>query len=110
MADFLFLMHRLDRAETGNWDGYIASLVAGGHMRGGSSLGGGICVTKSGEVVPVSDHIVGYMRIEAESLEVARDLLAGNPTYEAGWNGRNPRAGRGVEERILTTKSHYCPV
>ncbi len=84
MADFLFLMHRTERAETGDWDGYVAGLVAGGHMRGGSSLGGGVCVNKAGDVVAVSEHIVGYLRIEADSLEVARSLLAGNPTYEAG--------------------------
>jgi len=82
MADYIFLMHAADTAD--DWDPYIESLVAKGVMRGGSAIGGGMCVCKSGDVPEITAHIGGYIKVEADSLEAARALLAGNPVYEAG--------------------------
>ncbi len=86
MADYIFLMHNAEGA--GDlmplWGPYIESLVARGVMRGGSAMGGGVCVRKSGEVPAITAHIGGYIKVEVDDLEAAKALLSGNPIYEAG--------------------------
>ena len=82
MADYIFLMHSGDTA--GDWGPYIEGLAARGAMRGGSAMGGGICARKSGDVPPITAHIGGYIKVEADSLDAAKALLPGNPVYEAG--------------------------
>lgn len=82
MADYMFLMHGEDAV--GDWGPYIESLVAKGVMRGGSAMGGGICVSKTGAAPEITAHIGGYVKVEANSLDAAKALLAGNPVYEAG--------------------------
>jgi hypothetical protein len=82
MADYIFLMHAGDAV--GDWGPYIEGLVARGAMRGGSAVGGGVCARKNGDTPAVTDHIVGYIKVEAENLEAAKALLNGNPVYEAG--------------------------
>lgn len=32
----------------------------------------------------ITAHLSGYIRVQAESLEAAKALLDGNPTFEAG--------------------------
>jgi hypothetical protein len=32
----------------------------------------------------VTEHLAGYIRVTADSLDAARSLLAGNPHFEAG--------------------------
>lgn len=86
MADFLLLMHgdyrRSDQAE--NWQPYLDRLQSLGALRGGSAMGTGLCVRRSGEAAGLTDHLVGYVKIDARDLEHARELVAGNPIYEAG--------------------------
>ncbi len=87
MNDYILLMHSDQTRPAGDsaaWGRYIAMLRASGKFEGGSSMGGGICVNQSGEAKPITGHLSGYMRIQAESLEEARSLLAGNPVLEAG--------------------------
>jgi hypothetical protein len=89
MVDFIFLMHNDSARRTGAsdddpWGPYIQRLEASGHFEGGSAIGGGVCVNKAGARVEVSAHIVGFIKVQAESLDHARELLKGNPVFEAG--------------------------
>ncbi len=87
MNDYILLMHSDHSRPMGDgaaWGHYIATLRASGKFKGGSSIGGGLCVNQSGAVKPITAHLSGYMVIQAESLEDARTLLAGNPVLEAG--------------------------
>lgn len=88
MAEYLFLMHdlTLEGAEPAapDWGPYLAGLNAKGVMRGGSAIGGGACFRKQGDAPEITAHIGGYIKIECDSLETARALLAGNPVYDAG--------------------------
>lgn len=65
-----------------DWENYIDKLVALGKFRGGSALGNGICVTRNEVDGPCT--VTGFMRFEARSLGELRELLQGNPVYEAG--------------------------
>ncbi len=87
MNDYLLLMHSDQSQPIGDsaaWGRYIAMLRASGKFEGGSSIGGGMCVNQCGESKPITGHLAGYMRIQAESLEDARKLLVGNPVLDAG--------------------------
>jgi hypothetical protein len=66
------------------WEPYIRLLQQRGVFQGGSAIGGGACVRKDGTRLPVTQHIVGYIRITADSLDRATQLLAGNPHFERG--------------------------
>jgi hypothetical protein len=88
MAEFIFLMHNdssraLLTEDDGAWEPYIRRLQDLGCFRGGSSTGGGACFKKTGGSGPTK-HIVGFIRVDADDLAAAQDLLAGNPVYEAG--------------------------
>jgi len=87
MNEYLLLMHAdaqaaADPAHT--WPAYFARLQAADAFEGGSAIGSGRCVSKSGKAVDVSRHLTGYIRVRAASLDAAQALLAGNPVYEAG--------------------------
>lgn len=88
MADYLFLMH--NDAQNGDsnrdekWAVYISKLQQVGAFQGGSAIGGGVCLSKSGRSPEVTPWLSGYIRVQAESLAQARDLVQGNPVFEAG--------------------------
>ena len=85
MAEYIFFMH--DDAileEQGSWEVYISSLANAGAFDGGSEIGEGACVRKSGAPASPSKHLSGYMRVTADNLDHAKSLLSGNPHYEAG--------------------------
>ena len=85
MAEFLLLMHcDSDASSESAWGPYPASLQAAGVLRGGSAIGDGVCVRRAGAIPPISEHLVGYVKIEALDLHHAGQLVAGNPIYEAG--------------------------
>lgn len=80
MSDYVVLM--MGAQSNGEWDTYIEKLIASGQFRGGSSLGNGVSMSKG---KPDSGSaITGFMRFSAENIEEVRQLLAGNPLYEAG--------------------------
>jgi hypothetical protein len=80
MAEFMMLMK--STGPTGDGESYIQKLIATGCFRGGSALGNGICVNKSGgELACV---VTGFMRLEVDDIDGARALLPGNPVYESG--------------------------
>jgi hypothetical protein len=82
----MFLMH--DDAPPGTadngWEDYFKRLRESGAFEGGSSIDGGICVRKDGASRPIAKHLTGYIRVTAKNLADAKQLLAGNPVYEAG--------------------------
>lgn len=89
MNDYMFLMHDdapRDRAndDAHDWPRYIARLEQHGRFAGGSEIGMGASVRKSGEPGAISNHLVGYIRVRANSLKDVQKLLEGNPAFEAG--------------------------
>lgn len=87
MHDYLLLMHD-DATQSDNtadaWGVYLAKLRATGLFDGGSSIGDGVCMNKAGSAANVSSHLVGFLRIRAHDLDHARELVLGNPVFEAG--------------------------
>jgi hypothetical protein len=90
MPDYLFLMHDDENPDLGSevssddWGPYIGRLQASGNFQGGSAIGTGVCARKSGAVPAIARHLVGFIRVGADSLDHARTLLVGNPVFEAG--------------------------
>ena len=88
MNDYIFFMHndakdgQLDPGD--QWGAYFAKLRQAGAFQGGSAIGDGICASKAGTPPRVTPHLSGYIRVQAESLKHARDLVDGNPVFEAG--------------------------
>jgi hypothetical protein len=83
MAEYIFLMHT-DADDDGSWEPYLEWLKATGCFQGGSAIGGGICLRKDGAARPLTAHLAGYIRVDADSIDYAKSLLAGNPHFEAG--------------------------
>jgi hypothetical protein len=85
MAEYLLLMHDdVEVGDEGAWQSYIGALRQTGAFEGGSEIGDGMCVRKNGQAPPITAHLVGYIRVNALSMEHAKSLLAGNPLFEAG--------------------------
>jgi hypothetical protein len=85
MADFIFLHHDDASGDGGlDWDPYLSRLREAGVFQGGSSIGEGECVKKSGDAPEPTAHISGFIRVTAKDMADARGLLTGNPVYEAG--------------------------
>jgi len=88
MNDYILFMHNdapdraADRADA--WSAYFAKLRKAGAFQGGSAIGDGICASKSSSARPITQHLSGYIRIQAESLDRARELVIGNPVFESG--------------------------
>jgi hypothetical protein len=84
MPEYIFLMHD-DAADDGAaWEPYIRQLKTKGVFEGGSAIGDGVCARKRGTPPSVTAHLTGYIRVNADNLDEARALLAGNPQFEAG--------------------------
>jgi hypothetical protein len=84
MAEYIFLMHDDCDADEEAWEPYLRRLRQGGFFQGGSAIGGGICVRKSGTPASVTEHLAGFIRVNADNLDQAKSLLTGNPVFEAG--------------------------
>ena len=84
MAEYIFLMHDDAEADEDAWQSYIGELQRRGVFEGGSAIGDGICVRKRDARPSITAHLTGYIRVNAENLEQAKSLLAGNPLFEAG--------------------------
>jgi hypothetical protein len=97
MAEYVLLMHDDAIADEGLWEPYIRRLQHAGCFEGGSAIGDGMCARKSGPPARISAHLTGYIRVQAENLEEAISLLAGNPHFEAGGT---------VEVRELPRSAH----
>lgn len=66
------------------WSRYISFLRSTGKFEGGSSIGEGQCLRKGQLSVNEVTGVSGFIRICADNLTVAKELLVGNPVYEAG--------------------------
>ncbi len=86
MKEYILLMHAdVARATAGDeWEAYFGKLRASGCFEGGSAVGDGECLRKSGAPGPRHDAITGYLKITAKDLSEAKSLVLGNPVYEAG--------------------------
>ena len=86
MADFILLMHAdaVAPVDEEAWGDYLARLQAEGRLRGGSAIGGGVCVRKAGDLPPTTRHLTGFIRVSADDPAQAQALVAGNPVFEAG--------------------------
>lgn len=88
MNDYIFLMHESAQSASvsadSDWKAYLERLGNSGRFVGGSAIGGGLCASKSEAAAVITPELSGYIRVTANSIEEARDLLSGNPTYEAG--------------------------
>ena len=88
MNDYILLMHNdvpgQHRRRDEEWDAYFTKLRTAGAFQGGSAIGDGLCVSKAGLPRQITQHISGYIRIQAASLSAARKMVEGNPVYEAG--------------------------
>jgi hypothetical protein len=88
MNDYILLMHDDAPAAQGSradqWAAYFARLRAANAFQGGSSIGDGICVSKLASASDITRHLTGYIRAQAESLSSVRELVVGNPVFEAG--------------------------
>jgi hypothetical protein len=82
--DFLLLMHGGHHADPTAWGPYFAKLREGGWFQGGSSIGGGACLSKSSAAPDITRHLAGYIKIRATDMAHATELVAGNPVYDAG--------------------------
>lgn len=88
MNEYILLMHddvddRAAADDGAQWDTYISALRQRGCLDGGSVMGAGLCAKKHG-IARNTSQLTGYMRVRAESQEHAKQLLTGNPVYEAG--------------------------
>jgi len=84
VPQYILLMHDDAAADESDWEPYLRLLKERGCFEGGSALGGGICVRKSGTPGSLTGHLAGFIRVNADSLDQAKSLLAGNPVFEAG--------------------------
>jgi hypothetical protein len=89
MQDYLLLMHGDVQETCGDgddaaWEAYFSRLIASGNFQGGSSIGTGLCIRKSGTIPVIAGHLTGYIRVIAENIDHARALVAGHPGFEAG--------------------------
>ena len=79
MYDYILLMHNdaPERSGKGDaeWAAYFAKLEQAGAFQGGSAIGDGVCVSKSPAAAGITQHLAGYIRIQAESLNHARELV-----------------------------------
>ena len=84
MPNYIFFMHDDAPDDGDDWKPYLTKLKASGSFEGGSAIGGGVCVRKKGEPSSLTPHLAGYIRVNADDLDHAKSLLAGNPHFEAG--------------------------
>lgn len=89
MNDYILLMRddAPDLQAAGDpqrWAAYLARLRGTGQFDGGSEIGRGERCRKGQPSEPCADDLGGYLRVRADSLDAARQFLAGNPVYEAG--------------------------
>jgi hypothetical protein len=86
MNDYILLMHNdaISKPTSEMWTSYFAFLGSRGVFDGGSSIGAGEPFRKESLPGKASDHLAGYIRVRATSLNEARELLTGNPVYECG--------------------------
>lgn len=84
MGEYILFMHDDASDDEKTWKPYVQRLKESGCFQGGSAIGDGVCARKNGAAPSVTAHLTGYIRVNADSLDDAKSMLAGNPLFEAG--------------------------
>jgi hypothetical protein len=88
MNDYILFMHdgAPDESDdrSAQWAAYFSKLRQAGAFQGGSAIGDGVCVSKAVPAPQITRHLAGYIRVRAADLAHARELVNGNPVFEAG--------------------------
>lgn len=82
MNKYLLINH--GKGTEGDWDAFFEMLNAGSHLIGGSSLGRGMAVRGGVFSEALSQTITGYIVIQAESLERAKEIALKCPVHQTG--------------------------
>ncbi len=88
MNDYILLMHNDTKDDGQSHDdervAYFTKLQQAGVFHGGSAIGDGVCMSKAGTPPGMTQKLTDYIRVQAESLNRVRELVHGNPVFEAG--------------------------
>ena len=86
LRDFILLMHNdaVAQPTPEMWSAYFSFLRERRAFEGGSSIGAGETFRKQETPACPSDHLAGYIRVQANDMSEARELLTGNPVFECG--------------------------
>ena len=84
MPSYIFFMHDDAHDEENDWEPYITKLKTDGSFEGGSAIGDEVCIRKTDKAPSLTAHLAGYIRVNADDLNHAKSMLAGNPHFEAG--------------------------
>ncbi len=82
MTEYIMINHGVGTPE--NWDPYFKMLCDNNHMIGGSAVDHGISVKDSAFSNALTTTMTGYLLIQAESLEKAKEIMALSPVHKAG--------------------------
>jgi hypothetical protein len=75
MAEYILFMHNDVVADDGGaWESYLRTLKRSGVFEGGSEIGEGICVRKAGAPPPITEHLAGYIRVTAATIDQVKWL------------------------------------
>lgn len=86
MPEYILFMHDDLAVEesAADWGPYLDRLKNCGAFRGGIAIGAGSCVRHDAAAGPLSIHLTGFIRVEAQGIDDVRRLLVGNPVFDAG--------------------------
>ena len=65
MAEFILFMHKDGACDDNAWEPYLHELQQSGMFEGGSEIGDGFCARKQGQAPGITEHLGGYIRINA---------------------------------------------
>ncbi|WP_029247892.1 YciI family protein [Schlesneria paludicola] len=82
MTEYLMINHGI--GAPADWDTYFKMLRDHNHMMGGSALEPVVSVKESVFSEVSTPTITGYLLIQAESLERAKEIMALSPVHKAG--------------------------
>ena len=82
MTEYIMINHGAGTAA--DWDQYFKMLRDQNHMIGGSALNQGISVKDAVFSNAITPTITGYLLIQAESLEKAKEIMALSPVHKTG--------------------------
>ncbi|MDF3055872.1 MAG: hypothetical protein K0R17_87 [Rariglobus sp.] len=85
MTQYILLIHSntTTEASTDEWNQFFTEAQASGLFKGGSAIGDRIIVGNTQSAKP-SDHIVGYMRFDADDKQKLLALLNRHPVVVHG--------------------------
>lgn len=82
MTKYLMINHGVGSPE--DWEVYFDMLIGGDHLVGGSSLASGISLKGGQYAGAISESVTGYIVIQVENLEQAKEFMVKSPIHRAG--------------------------